>query len=163
MEKREFRLQQALALVKTAYDYVLIDCPPSLGLLTVNALTAADGVLLPVQCEYFALEGMQQLLNTIKRVRSGLNPNLSLFGVALTMYDPRTKLANEIVQEIKDHFPIEKFDTIVPRNVRLAEAPSYGLTILQHDPRSAGAIAYKTLSEEVIARVERREGVPASA
>ena len=154
MEHRERRLEQALAQIKAQYDYVLIDCPPSLGLLTVNALTCADGVILPLQCEYFALEGMQQLLNTVKLVRDRLNPNIKLFGVALTMYDPRTKLANEIVQEIKDHFTREKFETIVPRNVRLAEAPSYGLSILQHDPRSPGALAYKSLAEEVIARAE---------
>jgi chromosome partitioning protein len=154
MENRERRLKQALALIKTQYDYVLIDCPPSLGLLTVNALTTADGVILPLQCEYFALEGMQQLLNTIKLVRDRLNPSIELFGVALTMFDPRTKLANEIVQEIKDHFSRERFETLVPRNVRLAEAPSYGLTILQHDPRSPGALAYKSLAEEVIARAE---------
>lgn len=154
MDDRERRLKQALAPVKANYDYILIDCPPSLGLLTVNALTLADGVILPLQCEYFALEGMQQLLNTIKLVRDRLNPQIALFGVVLTMYDPRTKLANEIVQEIKDHFAREKFDTIVGRNVRLAEAPSYGLTILQHDPRSPGALAYKSLAEEVIARAE---------
>jgi chromosome partitioning protein len=154
MEDRERRLHKALAPIKERYDYILIDCPPSLGLLTVNALTTADGVVLPLQCEYFALEGMQQLLNTIKLVRDRLNPHIKLFGVALTMYDPRTKLANEIVQEIKDHFPAEKFETIIPRNVRLAEAPSYGLTIMQHDPRSPGALAYKALAEEVIARAE---------
>jgi chromosome partitioning protein len=154
MEDRERRLEKALAQVKDRYDYILIDCPPSLGLLTVNALTAADGVILPLQCEYFALEGMQQLLKTIKLVRDRLNPQIGLFGVVLTMYDPRTKLANEIVKEIRDHFPKEKFETIVNRNVRLSEAPSFGLTILQHDPRSPGALAYKSLAEEVIARAE---------
>jgi chromosome partitioning protein len=154
LEDREHRLQKALAPIKDQYHYVLIDCPPSLGLLTVNALTVADGVILPLQCEYFALEGMQQLLKTIKLVRDRLNPRIELFGVVLTMYDPRTKLANEIVKEIRDHFPREKFETIVNRNVRLSEAPSFGLTILQHDPRSPGALAYKQLAEEVIARAE---------
>jgi chromosome partitioning protein len=151
---REFRLRNALAPIKDAYDYVLLDCPPSLGLLTVNALTAAGGVILPLQCEYFALEGMGQLLKTIKLVRDRLNPGIELFGVALTMFDPRTKLANEIVKEISDHFPRERFETIIPRNVRLSEAPSYGQTILDHDPRSPGAFAYKKLAEEVIARAE---------
>ena len=154
LEDREHRLKKALEPIKGQYHYVLIDCPPSLGLLTVNALTAADGVILPLQCEYFALEGMQQLLKTIKLVRDRLNPRIELFGVVLTMYDPRTKLANEIVKEIRDHFPREKFETIVNRNVRLSEAPSFGLTILQHDPRSPGALAYKQLAEEVIARAE---------
>ena len=134
------------------YDFILIDCPPSLGLLTVNALTAADGVILPLQCEYFALEGMQQLLNTIRLVRDRLNPHIMLFGVVLTMYDPRTTLGKEVVREISEHFPKEKFDTIIPRNVRLSEAPSFGKTILEHDPRSPGALAYKQLAEEVIAR-----------
>ncbi len=154
LEDREQRLKRALAPIKDQFDYVLIDCPPSLGLLTVNALTAADGVILPLQCEYFALEGMQQLIKTIKLVHDRLNPQIQLFGVVLTMYDPRTKLANEIVKEITDHFPREKFETIVNRNVRLSEAPSFGLTILQHDPRSPGALAYKALAEEVIARAE---------
>jgi chromosome partitioning protein len=152
LDEREYRLKKALQAIRDQYEYVLIDCPPSLGLLTVNALTLADGVILPLQCEYFALEGFQQLLKTIKLVRDRLNPNVALFGVVLTMYDPRTKLSNEIVKEIQDHFPREKFNTIIPRNVRLAEAPSFGVTILQHDPRSPGALAYKDLAEEVIAR-----------
>ena len=134
---------------------MLIDCPSWLGLLTVNALTFADGVILPLQCEYFALDGMQELIKTIKLVKDRrLNPRIELFGVVLTMFDPHTKLANEVVQEIKDHFAREKFETIIPRSVRLSEAPSFGLTILQHDPRSLGALAYKTLAEEVIARAE---------
>jgi chromosome partitioning protein len=154
LEEREQRLKNALAQVKDRYDYVLIDCPPSLGLLTVNALTAADGVILPLQCEYFALEGMQQLIKTIKLVRDRLNPTITLFGVVLTMYDPRTKLANEIVKDVRSHFAREAFTTMIARNVRLSEAPSFGLTILQHDPRSPGAMAYKALAEEVIARAE---------
>jgi chromosome partitioning protein len=154
LDEREYRLKQALQSVRDGYEYILIDCPSSLGLLTINALTVADGVILPLECDYFALDGFQQLLKTIKLVRDRLNPTVALFGVLLTMYDPRTKLDNEIVKEIQDHFPREKFNTIIPRNVRLAEAPSFGVTILQHDPRSPGALAYKDMTEEVIARAE---------
>lgn len=157
MEQREFRLKRILDSLRGQYDFVLIDCPPSLGLLTVNALTTADGVILPLQCEYFALEGMQQLLNTVRLVRDRLNPKIALFGVVLTMYDPRTKLAAEVVDEITQHFPKEKFQTLIPRNVRLSEAPSFGLTILEHDARSPGAMAYKNLAEEVIARAAGME------
>jgi chromosome partitioning protein len=151
---REFRLLKALDPVKSRYDYILIDCPPSLGLLTLNGLTAADGVILPVQCEYFALEGMAELLKTIQRVRDRLNTHLELFGVVLTMYDARTSLSAEVVKEVRGHFSREAFRTTVGRNVKLSEAPSYGLTILQHDPRSSGALAYKALAEEVIERAE---------
>jgi chromosome partitioning protein len=158
MENRETRLKRALETVKAGYDFILIDCPPSLGLLTVNALTAADGVILPLQCEYFALEGMQQLLNTIRLVRDRLNPHIMLFGVVLTMFDPRTALGTEVVREISEHFPKEKFNTVIARNVRLSEAPSFGKTILQHDPRSPGALAYKQLAEEVIARAAAMAG-----
>jgi chromosome partitioning protein len=154
LDQRETRLKRALAAVSDKYDFVLIDCPPSLGLLTVNALTASDGVILPLQCEYFALEGMQQLLNTIRLVRDRLNPHIILFGVVLTMYDPRTSLGKEVVREISEHFPKEKFDTVIGRNVRLSEAPSFGLTILEHDSRSPGALAYTQLAEEVIARAQ---------
>src|SRR5262249_35656304 len=157
LERREYRLKQALEAVKPDFDFVFIDCPPSLGLLTVNALTAAQGVILPLQCEYFALEGMQQLLNTIRLVRDRLNPQIQLFGVVLTMFDPRTKLGSEVVREISDHFPRERFEAIIPRTVRLAEAPSFGQTILEHDPRSPGALAYKQLAEEVIARAATLE------
>jgi chromosome partitioning protein len=157
IDHREFRLKRILDSVKDNYDFVLIDCPPSLGLLTVNALTSADGVILPLQCEYFALEGMQQLLNTIKLVRDRLNPKVFLFGVVLTMYDPRTRLAAEVVDEITQHFPKEKFQSMIPRNVRLSEAPSYGLTILEHEARSPGALAYKALAEEVIERANSME------
>lgn len=157
LEEREYRLKHAIEPVKDEFDFILIDCPPSLGLLTVNALTASDGVLLPLQCEYFALEGMQQLLNTVRLVRDRLNRNISLFGVIMTMYDPRTTLGKEVVREVSEHFPRERFNTIIPRNVRLSEAPSYGLTILQHDSRSPGALAYKALAEEVIARAATME------
>jgi chromosome partitioning protein len=152
IDHREFRLKRILDTIKDTYDFVLIDCPSTLGWLTVNAFTAADGVILPLQCEYFALEGMQQLLNTIKLVRDRLNPKVFLFGVVLTMYDPRTRLAAEVVDEITQHFPKEKFQSMIPRNVRLSEAPSYGLTILEHEARSPGATAYKALAEEVISR-----------
>jgi chromosome partitioning protein len=161
MEERERRLKRILDGIKSQYDVVLIDCPPSLGLLTVNALTAADGVILPLQCEYFALEGMRQLLKSIKLVHDRLNPRLFLFGVVLTMFDSRTKLATEVVDEVSQHFPKEKFESIIPRSVRLAEAPSYGKTILEHDSRSPGALAYKRLAEEVIARVAALEKVNA--
>jgi chromosome partitioning protein len=154
LDYREFRLRRALDQVRDQYDIIFIDCPPSLGLLTVNALTAADGVILPLQCEYFALEGMQQLLNTTRLVRDRLNPTISLFGVVLTMYDPRTKLGSEVVREISEHFPKERFQSVIPRNVRLSEAPSFGVTILEHDNRSPGALAYRALAEEVIARAE---------
>ena len=161
LEGREYRLEKALESVKNSFDFILIDCPPSLGLLTVNALTAADGVILPLQCEYFALEGMQQLLKTIHLVRERLNPRIGLFGVVLTMYDPRTKLGAEVVREVAEHFPREKFQQTIPRNVRLAEAPSFGQTVLEHDPRSPGALAYKTLAEEVIARAATMEATHA--
>ncbi|MGZ3637350.1 MAG: ParA family protein [Ktedonobacterales bacterium] len=157
LDQREYRMRRALESIKQDFDFILIDCPPSLGLLTVNALTASDGVILPLQCEYFALEGMQQLLNTVRLVRDRLNPKITLFGVVLTMYDPRTKLGSEVVREISEHFPKEKFQTIIARNVRLSEAPSFGLTILEHDPRSPGALAYKQLAEEVIARAANME------
>jgi chromosome partitioning protein len=157
LDEREYRMKRALEPVKQSFDFILIDCPPSLGLLTVNALTAADGVILPLQCEYFALEGMQQLLNTIRLVRDRLNPRIGLFGVVLTMFDPRTKLGSEVVREISEHFPRERFQAIIPRNVRLAEAPSFGQTILEHDPRSPGALAYKQLTEELIARAATME------
>jgi len=141
---------------------VTVDCPPSLGLLTVNALAAADGVLLPLQCEYFALEGMQQLLNTIRLVRDrGLNPRIQLFGVVPTVLDSRSTVSHEVVNEWRELFPKECFDTIIPRNIQLAEAPSYGQTILEHDPRSPGALAYKELAEEVIARAATLAGVTA--
>jgi len=163
MEERERRLRRILDGIKAQYDFILIDCPPSLGLLTVNALTAADGVILPLQCEYFALEGMRQLLKSIKLVHDRLHPQLFLFGVVLTMFDSRTKLAAEVVNEVGQHFPREKFEAIIPRSVRLAEAPSYGKTILEHDPRSPGALAYKRLAEEVIARASVGVGVTENA
>ncbi len=161
LDQREYRLKRILESVRGEYEFVLIDCPSALSLLTTNALTAADGVILPLQCEYVALEGMQQLLNTIRLVRDRLNPSVNLFGVVLTMYDPRTRLAADMVDEITQHFPKEKFQTLIPRHVRLSEAPSFGLTILEHDSRSPGALAYKNLAEEVIARAASIEDMRA--
>jgi chromosome partitioning protein len=149
---RESRLRQVLEPIRDRCDYILIDCPPSLGLLTVNALVAADGLVIPIQCEYLALEGLTQLLNTIQIVKSKLNPELYIAGVVMTMFDPRTRLAGEIVREVRNHFPKEVFQTIISRNVRLSEAPSYGQSILDYDPSSPGAVAYRALAEEVIAR-----------
>ena len=149
---RESRLRQVLEPIRDRCDYILIDCPPSLGLLTVNALVAADGLIIPIQCEYLALEGLTQLLNTIQIVKSKLNPDLFIAGVVLTMFDPRTRLAGEIVREVRNHFPKEAFQTIISRNVRLSEAPSFGQSILDYDPSSPGAVAYRALAEEVMAR-----------
>ncbi|MDK2817335.1 MAG: chromosome partitioning protein [Moorella sp. (in: firmicutes)] len=147
---REQKLKKALQDVKDKYDYIIIDCPPSLGLLTINALTAAEGVLIPIQCEYYALEGLGQLMNTIQLVTRHLNPRLKVEGVVLTMFDPRTNLSMQVVDEIKNHFPEKVFKSIIPRNVRLSEAPSYGQPISLYDPRSRGAEAYKELALEVM-------------
>jgi chromosome partitioning protein len=149
---RERRLTASLAELNGRYERVLIDCPPSLGLLTVNALTAADGVLIPIQTEYYALEGLSQLVNTIRRVREGLNPRLEIEGVLLTMYDARTNLSAQVASEVRRHMNGSVYDTIVPRSVRLSEAPSHGLPIALYDPSSRGANAYRDLAGEVAAR-----------
>jgi chromosome partitioning protein len=149
---RERRLTAALAELDGRYERVLIDCPPSLGLLTVNALTAADGVLIPIQTEYYALEGLSQLVNTIRRVREGLNPRLEIEGVLLTMYDARTNLSAQVATEVRRHMNGSVYDTIVPRSIRLSEAPSHGLPIALYDPSSRGANAYRELAGEVVAR-----------
>jgi chromosome partitioning protein len=149
---REHRLSASLAELNGRYDRVLIDCPPSLGLLTVNALTAADGVLIPIQTEYYALEGLSQLVNTIRRVREGLNPRLEIDGVLLTMYDARTNLSAQVASEVRRHMNGSVYDTVVPRSVRLSEAPSHGLPIALYDPSSRGADAYRDLAGEVVAR-----------
>ena len=149
---RENLLKKALEPLKAQYDYIFIDCPPSLGLLTLNALTASDGVLVPIQCEYYALEGVGQLMNTVKLVRKKLNPSLAVEGIALTMYDGRTNLSSQVVQEVRAHFPDEAFETLIPRNVRLSEAPSYGIPINEYDSRCAGAAAYRDLARELIKR-----------
>ena len=154
VEDRQFRLRKAIDPVKGEYDYVLIDSPPSLGLLTVNALTAADSVLVPMQCEYFAMEGVSQLLNTIERVRGGLNPTLEIEGIALTMYDDRMNLAKQVAQEVRSHFGDKVYDTVIPRNVRLGEAPSFGKPIILYDIRSRGSEAYVSLAKELIRRAE---------
>lgn len=154
MMAREHLLARALAPVLDRYDYIFVDDPPSLGLLTVNGLTAAQGVIIPVQCEYLALEGLSHLLNTIHQVRDVLNPRLHIAGVVLTMYDARTNLSQQVVAEVRRFFPKETFQTIIPRNVRLSEAPSHGQTILSYAPTSAGAQAYAALAQEFIARIE---------
>lgn len=150
LEDREFRLRNALNQIRTNYDFILIDSPPSLGLLTINGLAAAEQVIIPVQCEYYALEGLGQLFNTIELVRNSLNPNLKIMGVLLTMYDKRNKLAQDVAMEVKKNFPGRVFEAVIPRSVSLAEAPSFGKTILQFDEYSKGGLAYKQLAEEVI-------------
>ncbi|MCB5897911.1 MULTISPECIES: sporulation initiation inhibitor protein Soj [Bacillus cereus group] len=148
---REVRLQRALQLVRDEYDYIIIDCPPSLGLLTINALTAADSVIIPVQCEYYALEGLSQLLNTVRLVQKHLNKNLAIQGVLLTMLDARTNLGIQVIDEVKKYFRDKVYRSIIPRNVRLSEAPSHGKPIMQYDAKSRGAEVYIDLAEEVIA------------
>jgi chromosome partitioning protein len=148
----EQRLKNVLAEVAGRYDTILLDCPPSLGHLTVNALVAADGVLVPLQCEYFALEGISELLATIKRVQGSLNPRLQIAGILLTMYDDRTNLSKDVAQEIRSHFAEKVYETVVPRNIRLAEAPSHGLPIFQYDIKSRGAEAYLAVAREILRR-----------
>ncbi len=149
-ENREKVLKDVLAPIKDKYDYILIDCSPSLGLITVNALTAADSVIIPVQCEYFALEGISKLLNTIKIIKSKLNPSLEIEGFLLTMYDSRLRLANQIYEEVKKHFRELVFDTVIQRNIKLSEAPSYGQPVLLYDADSKGSINHMQLAEELI-------------
>ena len=151
-EEREFRLRKKLLPLKEGYDYLFLDCPPSLGLLTLNALTAADGVLVPLQCEYYALEGLSQLLKTVRAVKRSLNPSLELAGILLTMYDARNNLSLQVAEEVRQHFKEVVFDTMIPRNVRLSEAPSYGKPALLYDVRSSGAQSYLTLAREWINR-----------
>jgi chromosome partitioning protein len=150
MEKREYVIKEALDAVRGEYDYILMDCPPSLGLLTVNALTAADTVIVPIQCEYYALEGVTQLVDTIRLVKKHLNTGLEIEGVLLTMFDPRTRLSVQVVDEVKAFFRHKVFSSLVPRNVRLGEAPSFGKPIMLYDPQCAGARAYEYLAEEII-------------
>jgi chromosome partitioning protein len=152
LPQRERRLERALGGLRNDFDYLLLDCPPAVGLLTVNALTAADGVLVPIQCEYYALEGLSQLLSTIELVRDHLNPRLRLAGVLLTMYDGRTTLSADVAAEVRSHLGRRVFETVVPRSVRLAEAPSYGRPIARYSPESRGAQAYQALAHEVLAR-----------
>ena len=151
-EKREFVLKNALQMVYNDYDYIFIDCPPSLELLTLNALVAADNVIIPMQCEYYALEGIADLMTTIRMCNKRLNPSLRIQGIVMTMYDARTNLSAQVVEEVRGHFPEEAFETLIPRNVRLSEAPSYGIPISEYDPKCAGATAYRDLARELIAR-----------
>jgi len=162
MEGREHRLARLLADIASEYDYILIDCPPSLGLLTVNALTAADAVLIPLQCEYYALEGMSQLLATLDLIRDHLNPDLAIKGVVLTMYDARTKLSADVAAEVRRHLGERVYQTIIPRNVRLSEAPSHGRPISSYAPDSTGASAYAALAKEMRTR-DGRAAAPASS
>ena len=150
MMSREQRLKVKLDSVKDQYDFIIIDCPPSLGLVTLNAFTASDSVLIPVQCEYFALEGLGQLLNTVNLVKKHLNKNLEIEGALLTMYDARTNLSNQVVKEVKKYFEDKVYKTVIPRNVRLSEAPSYGMPISIYDPKSKGAKAYEKFTKELL-------------
>jgi chromosome partitioning protein len=150
IEHREEKMKLALAKIKDQYDFIIIDCSPSLGLITINSLTAADSVMIPVQCEYFALEGLGKLLNTIKIIQTRLNPKLEIEGILLTLYDSRTSLGNQVVEEVRTHFKNIAFNTIIPRNVKLSEAPSFGLPVIVHDAESKGAISYLNLAHEIL-------------
>ena len=152
LPNREHRLRLALAGVRDRYDVILVDCPPSLGILTLNALVAADTLLAPVQCEYLALEGVSQLMETMDLVRANLNPRLHLLGMLMTMYDPRTKLSSQVVDEVRRVFPDRTFETVIPRSVRLSEAPSHGKAVLEYEPTSRGAGAYAELAQELVRR-----------
>jgi len=154
MMAREQMLKNALASIQDSYDYIFLDCPPSLGLITLNALTCANKVLVPIQCEYYALEGLSQLMNTIKLVRQNLNPALEVQGVVLTMFDGRTNLAIQVVEEVKKYFKNKVYNTVIPRNVRLGEAPSYGLPIIRYDEKCLGSLTYMDLAREFIANEE---------
>jgi chromosome partitioning protein len=155
--EREFRLKEALAQIADEYDYMLIDCPPALNLLTVNALAAANAVLIPMQCEYYALEGVSDLVNTVRKVKAGLNPGIEIEGLLRSMFDPRNTLAQQVSEQLKRHFGDKVYDTVIPRNVRLAEAPSYGLSALAYDRHSKGAQAYLQLAAEIIKRRKAKE------
>lgn len=155
-DAKEQRMTQALEGLRSEYDYILIDCPPSLNMLTVNALVASDSVIIPMQCEYYALEGLSALLNTIEKIQSVLNPKLEIDGLLRTMYDPRIALANQVSSQLTEHFGDKVYRTIIPRNVRLAEAPSHGLPVLEYDRRSRGAVSYLALAGELIRRAEQK-------
>lgn len=158
LPRRETRLRGALAQVADDFDFVLIDCPPSLGLITLNVLTAADGVLIPIQCEYYALEGISQLLNTVRLVQQNFNPDLAIEGVLLTMYDARLNLCRQVADEAKEYFGAKMFKTVIPRNVRLAEAPSFGKPILMYDVQSVGAKSYLAVAQELLKRARGAAG-----
>jgi chromosome partitioning protein len=161
--ERERRLHTAVASLRNEYDYILVDCPPALDLLTLNALVASDSVLIPIQCEFFALEGISQLMDTVDRVRDAFNKNLRVEGVLLTMYDDRTNLTRQVEADLRDFFGREVFKTVVPRSIRLAEAPSFGKSILAYDPRSRGAEAYIQLAKEILAHEQRARSRPAQS
>ncbi len=152
VDKKEFILRREVEWIRESYDYIMIDCPPSLNLLTLNAMTTADSVLVPIQCEYYALEGLSQLIHTINLVKERLNPDLDMEGVVFTMYDSRTNLSIQVVENVKSHLSQRVFETVIPRNIRLAEAPSYGMPINKYDAKSAGAEAYMSLAEEIVGR-----------
>lgn len=154
-QRKEYRLKDAISQVRDLYDYIIIDCPPSLNMLTVNALVTADSVIIPMQCEYYALEGLAALIGTIEKIRNVLNPSLYIEGLLRTMFDPRNSLSNDVSKHLLDQFPEKVFRTIIPRNVRLAEAPSHGLPAILYDKRSRGAVSYLTLAGELIRRVDR--------
>ncbi len=153
MENPNFRLRSALAKVKDRYDLIFIDCPPSLELLTLNGLAAAEGILVPVQCEYYALEGLSDLMSTLRMVKKRINPDLEIFGVALTMFDGRTNFSTQVAQEVRRHFPGKVYANVIPRNIRLAEAPSHGLPVTAYDKHSRGAAAYRAMAEEIKKRL----------
>jgi len=161
-DNRERRLRDAIEPIKDDYDFIIIDCPPSLNMLTLNALVAADGVLIPMQCEYYALEGLSSLVETIEQVRNSVNPNLQIEGLLRTMFDPRNKLSNDVSDQLVEHFGDRVYRTVVPRNVRLAEAPSHGLPVLKYDKTSRGALAYFSLAGEII-RKQVKNNEPANA
>ena len=152
MQDPNFRLRNALRQVQNQYDLILIDCPPSLELLTVNALAAADGIMVPVQCEYYALEGLTDLMTTLRMVKKRINPTLEIFGVVLTMFDGRTNFSTQVAQEVRRHFPGKVYATVVPRNVRLAEAPSHGIPVTVYDRHSRGAVAYRAIAQEILTK-----------
>ena len=152
IERREFRLKEALSQVDADYDYALIDCPPALNMLTVNALTAADAVIIPMQCEYYALEGLSDLVGTLRKVKANLNPKIEIEALVRTMYDPRSSLTTQVSDEIKSHFGDKVFDTVIPRNIRIAEAPSFGKPVIAHDPTSRGALAHFAFARELLGR-----------
>ena len=152
VDRKEFILKREVDWVKDSYDYIMIDCPPSLSMLTINAMTTADAILVPIQCEYYALEGLSQLIHTVNLVKERLNPDLEMEGVVFTMYDSRTNLSNQVIENVKSNLKQRIYETVIPRNIRLAEAPSYGLPICIYDPKSTGADCYMKLAEEVIDR-----------
>lgn len=158
MDQREARLSKSLDSIRSRYDYIFIDCPPSLGLLTINSLTAVESVLIPIQCEFYALEGVSQLMSTIDIVRKNLNPDLDIQGVVLSMFDGRTNLSVQVVEEVKKYFREKVYTTVIPRNIRLAEAPSYGMPIIEYDPKSKGAQAYMQFAEEFLSLKEEEHG-----